>query len=166
MMSSVARVKFIKTKAIFSYHTQGVSNQVSSNSDHKIISYSCSNSSTKMGKNEKVGRNFLGYKTGEKGDYKLGQVLRITDLGNRGYKQVQFQRFQIEVKRLQLGVEFQIGAMRFHIGAEITNWCRTNEPLNIRVMSYLIKQIMHVLFCWISNSFTLGEMMFNSTARL
>ena len=31
MMSSVARVKFIKTKVIFRYHNKGVSNQVSSN---------------------------------------------------------------------------------------------------------------------------------------
>ena len=37
MMSSVARVKFIKTKVILRYHTKGVSNQVSSNSDHEII---------------------------------------------------------------------------------------------------------------------------------
>ena len=60
MMSSVARVKFIKTKVIFRYHTRGVSN--SSNSGHEIKSYSCSNCTTKMGKNEKVGENFLGYK--------------------------------------------------------------------------------------------------------
>ena len=45
-MSSVAKAKFIKTK--------GVSSQVSSNSDHEIKTYSCSNSSIKMGKNEKV----------------------------------------------------------------------------------------------------------------
>ena len=48
MMSSVARVKFIKTKVIFRYHTKDVSNQVSSNSDHEIKSYLCSNSTTKM----------------------------------------------------------------------------------------------------------------------
>ena len=64
MMSSVARVKFIKTKVVFRCHTKSISNQVSSNSDHKIKSYSSSNSSTKMGKNEKVGKGFLGYKTG------------------------------------------------------------------------------------------------------
>ena len=78
MMSSVARVKFIKTKDIFRYHTKGVSN--SSNSDHEIKSYSCSNCTTKMGKSEKVGENFLGYfrifKSGQK-DYKSGQTLQI-----------------------------------------------------------------------------------------
>ena len=36
MMPSVARVKFVKTKVTFRYHTKGVSNQVSSNSDHEI----------------------------------------------------------------------------------------------------------------------------------
>ena len=64
-MSSVARVKFVKTKVIFRYHTKGVSNQVSSNSNNEIKSYSCSSSNTKIGKNEKVGKIFLGYKTGE-----------------------------------------------------------------------------------------------------
>ena len=63
MMSSVASVEFIKTKFVFRYHTKGVSNQVSSTSDHEIKNYSCSNSRTKMGKNEKVEKNFLGYKT-------------------------------------------------------------------------------------------------------
>ena len=72
MMSSVARVKSIKTKVIFRYHTKGVSNQVSSNSDHEIKSFSYSNSITKMGKKEKVGKHFLGYKTGQEGDCKPG----------------------------------------------------------------------------------------------
>ena len=65
MMSSVARVKFIKAKIIFRYHTKGVSNQALLNSDHEVKSYSCSTSSTKMGKNEKVEKTFLGYKTGQ-----------------------------------------------------------------------------------------------------
>ena len=64
MMSSVAGVRFIKTKVFFGYHTKGVSNQVSSYSDHEIKSYSCLNSSTKMGKNDKVGKIFLDYKIG------------------------------------------------------------------------------------------------------
>ena len=115
IMSSVARIKFIKTKVIFRYHTKGFSNQVSSNSDHEIKSYSCSNSTTKMGKNEKVGENILGYKTGQSEDYKLGQVLEITNRGKRDYKQGQLQGFQIVAERLQ------IGAKRFHIGAEIKN---------------------------------------------
>ena len=49
MKSAVARVKYIKTDFNLRYHTQGVSNQVSSNSDHKIKSYSYSNSSAKIG---------------------------------------------------------------------------------------------------------------------
>ena len=53
-----------ETKSIFRYHTNGVSNQVSSNSDHEIKSYSCSNSTTKMGKNEKVGKKFSGLQNG------------------------------------------------------------------------------------------------------
>ena len=65
MMSSVARTKFIQTKVIVRYYTKSISNQVSLNSDHKIKSYSCPNSSTKMGKNEKVGKTFLGYKMGQ-----------------------------------------------------------------------------------------------------
>ena len=65
MMLSVAKVKFIKTKVIFGYHAKGVSNQVLSNSDCEIKSYSCSNSSIKMGKNEEVEKNFWVTKTGQ-----------------------------------------------------------------------------------------------------
>ena len=86
MMSSVARVKFIKTEVIFRYHTRGISNQVSSNLDHKIRSYLRSNSNTKMVKNEKVGKNFLGYKTMWLRDNKSGQVLAITNRGKSYYQ--------------------------------------------------------------------------------
>ena len=65
MMSSVARVRFIKTKVIFRYHTKVFSNQISSNSDPEIKSSACSYSTTKMGENEKVGKTFLGYKTAQ-----------------------------------------------------------------------------------------------------
>ena len=78
MMTSVARVKFIKTKVIFMYHTKGVSNQVSSSSDLEIKSYSCSNSSNKMKKkNKKVGKIFWVTKRGKKG---------ITNRGKGDYK--------------------------------------------------------------------------------
>ena len=63
MISSVATVKLIKTKYILRHHIKGVSNQVSSYWDHEIKSYSYSNSSTTMGKNEKVGKNLSDYKT-------------------------------------------------------------------------------------------------------
>ena len=72
ILSSVARVKFIITKVIFRYHTKGVSDQVSSYSDHEIKSYSCSNSSTKKGKNEKVGK-ILWITNQGKRDNKSGQ---------------------------------------------------------------------------------------------
>ena len=67
MVSSVARVKFIKTKVVFRYHTKRISSQVSSNSDHKIKSYSCSNSSTKMEKTKKWEKVFWVTKLGNKG---------------------------------------------------------------------------------------------------
>ena len=95
-MSSVARVKFIKSKVIFRYHTKGVSNQVSSNSDHEIKSYSCSISITEMEKNEKVGKIFWI----PNGDYKLRQVLGITNRGKKDYKQWKLYGFQIVAKRL------------------------------------------------------------------
>ena len=101
MVSSVARVKFIKTKAIFRYHTKGFLSYVSS--DLEIKSYSGSNSSTKMGKNETVEKYFLGYKTGQSVDYKSGQVLQITNQGKRDDKQGQLQGFQVGANRLQIG---------------------------------------------------------------
>ena len=66
IMSSVAKVKFIKTKAIFRSHTKGVSDKVLSNQDQKIKSYSCSKwekagkKHYQNGKNEKVGKNISG----------------------------------------------------------------------------------------------------------
>ena len=38
------------------------------------------------GKDEKVGKHFLGYKTGQQGDYKSGEVLGITNQGKMDYK--------------------------------------------------------------------------------
>ena len=76
MMSSVAKVKFTKTKVIFRYHTKDVSNQVLSYSDHTIKSYSCSNSSTKMGKNEKVGNTFSGLQNGRITGLEIGAGFR------------------------------------------------------------------------------------------
>ena len=64
---SVAWLKFIKGKVTFKHYTKGVLNQVSSNLDHEIKSYSCSSSSTKMGKNKKVLKIFWVSKWGNKG---------------------------------------------------------------------------------------------------
>ena len=86
MASSVARFKFIKTKFIIGYHTKGVSIQVSSNLDHMAKCYSCSNSNTKIGKSEIMGKNFLNNKAGQSGDYKYGQVLGITNRDKRDCK--------------------------------------------------------------------------------
>ena len=49
-----------------------------------------------MGKIKKVGKHFLGYKTGQYWDYKLGQVLGITNRGKRDFKSEQV---------LQIGAE-------------------------------------------------------------
>ena len=86
MASSVARFKFIKTKFIIGYHTKDVSIQVSSNLDHVAKCYSCSNSNTKIGKNEIMGKHFLSNKAGQSGDYKYRQVLVITNRDKRDCK--------------------------------------------------------------------------------
>ena len=107
MISSVAKVKLIKTKAIFRYDTKVVSNQVSSNSHHEIKSYSYSNSSTKIAKIEKWEKFFWVTKRGNK---------RITNRGKRDYKQGQFKVFQIGTKRLQTGAGIS------NRDKEISNW--------------------------------------------
>ena len=98
-MSSVGRVKFLKTKVIFRYHTKGVSNQVSLNSDHEIDSYSSSNFSTKMGKTkksekfsglhsgaikrlQKIGAGFRDYKSRQEG-LQIWAALRISNRGKK-----------------------------------------------------------------------------------
>ena len=97
MMSSVARVKFVKTKFIFRNHTKGVSYlRVSSYLDHEIKSCSSSSSSTKMRKNQNV-ENFSGLQNGTiRGlqigagfsDYKSGQeglqIEAALEISNRG----------------------------------------------------------------------------------
>ena len=85
MISSVAKVQFIKTKAIFRYDTKVVSNQVSSNSHHEIKSYSYSNSSTKIAKIEKWEKFFWVTKRGNKGIINRGS-LRYFKSGQKYYK--------------------------------------------------------------------------------
>ena len=72
MMSSVARINFIKTKAGFSYHTKGISNQASSNPDRE--------------KTKKCEKTFWVRKRGNNGDYKLGQLLGITNWDKKHHK--------------------------------------------------------------------------------
>ena len=76
MMSSVASVKFIKTKVIFRNHTKGVSNQVSPNSDHEIKSYSCSNFSIKTRKKRKSGEKNFGLHNGAIRRLQIGAAFR------------------------------------------------------------------------------------------
>ena len=83
------RLNLSKPDVFFRHHTKGVSNQVSSNSDHEIKGYSCSNSSTKMGKKRKSGKTFSGLQNGalrglqigagfrDFRDFKSGQGLQI-----------------------------------------------------------------------------------------
>ena len=71
----MARVKFIKIK--------GVSNQVSSNSDHKAKSYLCSSSNTKVGKNEKVKKN-SGLQNGASRGLQIGAGFMGLQIGERG----------------------------------------------------------------------------------
>ena len=110
-MSSMARVKFIKTRVIFRYHTKGVSDQVSSNSDHEIKSYSRSNSITKMVKNEK-GQKKSGLQNRAIRRLQIETGFRITNRAKRDYKQEQLQGFQVWPKRLQIGAEITIEARR------------------------------------------------------
>ena len=66
MMSSVARVKSIKTKVIFRYHTKHVSNQVSSTWNHKI------------------GDSFKGFKSGKRITNWAGISNQTEEIPNRG----------------------------------------------------------------------------------
>ena len=83
MMSSVDKVKSIKTKLILRYHIKSVSDQVSSNSDHEAITFSCSNSSTKVGRNEKVKR-FSGLQNGAVRKLQIGTGFRDYKSGQEG----------------------------------------------------------------------------------
>ena len=136
MMSSVAKVKFIKTKLILRYHIKSVSNQVSSNSDHKAITFSCSNSSTKVGRNEKVKRfsglqngavrelqigiRFRNYKSGQEGS----QIGTALETSNRG-KEITNRGKEISNR----GRDFKSEQEGFQFGAKITNWCKTKVCL-------------------------------------
>ena len=112
-MSSVARIKFIKTKVIFSYHNKGVSNQVSSYSDHEIKSCSCSNSGTKMGKNEKVGKIFWITKRGNIRGLQIGAGFRDYKLGQEGL-QIEIKEISNWGKRdLSRGTDYKSGQSKF-----------------------------------------------------
>ena len=113
-MSSVARVKFIKTKVIVSYHTKCISNQVSS---------------IRITKSKVIHVQFL-VPIWEK-KKKWEKVFWVTKWEIRG--------LQIGAKRLQIGAEisnrdkeipnrgedYESRQEGFQNGAEITNRCRT-----------------------------------------
>ena len=110
MMSSQARVKFIKSKVIFRYHTKSVSSFIKVGSlNQKLFMF---NFHYKKGKNKKVGKNFWVIKRGNK------------EIANQG----RFQELQIGARRttnrgrfrdFKLGQGFQIWAKRFQIGADV-----------------------------------------------
>ena len=81
-MSSVARVKFIKTNAIFRCYANDVSNQVSSDSDFIHVQFLL----PKWEKKEKKENIFWVTKRDNKAGYKSGQVLGITNRGKSSYK--------------------------------------------------------------------------------
>ena len=82
IMSSVARVKFIKTNVIFRCYANDVSNQVSSDSDFIHVQFLL----LKWEKKEKKENIFWVTKRDNKSGYKSGQALGITNRGKRSYK--------------------------------------------------------------------------------
>ena len=113
IISSVARVNFIKSKVIFRYHTKGVSNQASPNSVREIKSYSFSNSSTKM----VSGTKFSGLQNG---------AIRGLQIGARGIKnRGSFRDFKSGQKDYKSGQRDFKSGQRLQIGARgISNWGR------------------------------------------
>ena len=122
MMSSVARIKFIKRKVIFRYHTKGVSNQVSSKSDNKIKSIHVQFLLPKWEKTKKwetfsglqnggikglqIGTGFSDYKLGQEG-LQIRVALGISNWGkkitNRG------RNFKLGQRDFKSGQRLQIG---------------------------------------------------------
>ena len=118
-MSSVARVKFIKTKVIFRYHTKGVSNQVSSYSDHEKLKVSYVQILVpKWEKNKKVGKIFWITKRRSRGITNRGRFLGL-QIGVRGItNRGSFRDFKSRQRDYKSGQGFQIGAKRFQIWAK------------------------------------------------
>ena len=94
MISSVATVKFTKSKVIFRCYTKGVSNQVSSNSDFIYVQISVLKwEKRKSGKTFsrlqngairglQIGACFRDYKLGQEG-LQIGAALRISNRGKK-----------------------------------------------------------------------------------
>ena len=128
MISSVARFRFIKTKVFL-----GTITEVSQTKFHHITvtksNYSSLNSSTKMGKNEKVGKNFWIAKRGKKGITNRDRFWGLRT-GSRGItNRDSFRDSKSGEKYYKLGQRLQIGAR------EISNRVRdfrSGQGLQIR----------------------------------
>ena len=83
MMPSVTRGKFITTKFNFTSYTKDISNQVSSNLDHEIKRYSCSNSNSKMEKKRKSGKKISGLQNGVIKRLQMGAYFRVYKSGQK-----------------------------------------------------------------------------------
>ena len=110
VMSSVATYKFIKTKAIFRYHTKGVTNQFHQSriTKSKVIHVHIAVPKWEKRKSEK---NFLRYKTRQKG-LQIGAAI-----SNRGKEISDWGRYH------------KSGQGGFQIEAGITYRCRTVQAL-------------------------------------
>ena len=123
-----AKVKFIKTKAIFTSHTRGVSNEVLSNQDQKIKSYSCSKWEKagkpvpKWEKRKSRKKHFWVTKQGNKGFTNRGRFQGLQTVVRGITNRVNFRDFRS-------GQGFQFGAKIFQIGAEIRNRCERDFKL-------------------------------------
>ena len=109
MISSVARFRFIKTKVFL-----GTITEVSQTKFHHITvtksNYLSLNSSTKMGKNEKVGKNFWITKRGKKGITNRDRFWGLRS-GARGItNRDSFRDSKSGEKYYKLGQRLQIGA--------------------------------------------------------
>ena len=149
IMSSLARVKFIKTRVIFRYHTKGISNQASSSSDQEIKSYSCSNSSTKVGKKRKSGKTFSELQNGTMRRLQI----RARGITNRG----SFRDFKSGQRDYKSRQGFQIGAKRFQIRARgISNRGRDYKSVqskSLKISNCLFILHKSILMSNVSNSF-------------
>ena len=86
-----------------------------------------------MGKNKKVGKTFLGYKTGQEGNYRSGQVFRDCKSGQDGLQMGAAFGKESGQKDYKSGRGFQIGVKRFQTGADVTNRCKTNVSVKIKI---------------------------------
>ena len=88
-----------------------------SNSNNKVRSYSCTNSSTKMGKNEEMSKNFSGLQNRAREITKRGSF-RDLKSGQKNYKSVFKSRFQIGAETTNWGKRDFKSGQGLQIGAE------------------------------------------------